>query len=56
MKQWELHGYVTPSMILLCVFQFLYIADGLWFEVSYLCICLLSEYIMCNLLCVRESI
>ena len=34
-KQWELHGHVTPSMILICLFQFVYVADGLWFEVRY---------------------
>lgn len=31
-KQYELHGYVTPSMVLVCVFQTWYILDALWFE------------------------
>lgn len=31
-KQYEIHGYVTTSMILVCFFQFLYILDALWFE------------------------
>jgi hypothetical protein len=31
-KQWELHGHISLSMILICLFQFLYVADGLWFE------------------------
>ena len=31
-KQYEVHGYVTTSMILVCFFQFWYILDALWFE------------------------
>lgn len=31
-KQYETQGYVTPSMILVCVFQSWYILDSLWFE------------------------
>ena len=31
-KQYELHGEVTNSMILVCLFQFWYILDCLWFE------------------------
>ena len=31
-KQYELHGYVSNSMILVCLFQFWYILDALWFE------------------------
>ena len=35
-KQYEVHGYVTTSMILVCLFQFWYILDALWFEQSIL--------------------
>ena len=31
-KQYELHGTVTNSMILVCLFQFGYILDTFWFE------------------------
>lgn len=31
-KQYELHGFVTTSMVLVCFFQFWYILDALWFE------------------------
>ena len=31
-KQYELHGHVTTSMMLVCLFQFWYIFDALWFE------------------------
>lgn len=31
-KQFETHGYVTASMVLVCFFQFWYILDALWFE------------------------
>ncbi len=31
-KQYELNGYVTNSMFLVCMFQFWYIFDCLWFE------------------------
>ena len=31
-KQYETHGYVTTSMVLVCFFQFWYILDALWFE------------------------
>ena len=30
--QYEKHGYVTASMVLVCAFQFWYILDSLWFE------------------------
>ena len=30
--QYEKHGHVTASMILVCVFHFWYILDALWFE------------------------
>lgn len=30
--QYEKHGFVTNSMILVCVFQAWYVLDGLWFE------------------------
>lgn len=43
MKQWELHGQVTPPMILICLFQFVYVADGLWFEVSHSVLCTQSH-------------
>ena len=31
-KQYEIHGTVTASMILVCFFQFWYVLDALWFE------------------------
>ena len=31
-KQYETHGYITTSMVLVCFFQFWYILDALWFE------------------------
>lgn len=31
-KQYEIHGYITTSMILVCIFQTWYILDSLWFE------------------------
>ena len=31
-KQYETHGFVTASMVLVCFFQFWYILDSLWFE------------------------
>ncbi len=31
-KQYELHGHVTSSMVLVCIFQSWYILDCLWFE------------------------
>ena len=31
-KQYETHGYVTTSMLLVCFFQTWYILDALWFE------------------------
>ena len=31
-KQYETYGTVTPSMILVCVFQAVYVLDALWFE------------------------
>ena len=37
-KQYELHGTVTTSMILVCFFQFWYILDMLWFEEQFLTI------------------
>lgn len=35
-KQYELHGMVSNSMILVCFFQFWYILDSLWFETAIL--------------------
>ena len=35
-KQYELYGYVSNSMALVCLFQFWYILDCLWFEQSFL--------------------
>ena len=32
LKQYELHGYVSASMVLVCVFQCWYVLDALWFE------------------------
>lgn len=31
-KQYEIHGYITTSMVLACIFQSWYIFDALWFE------------------------
>ncbi len=31
-KQHEIHGYVTTSMLLVCAFHLLYVADALYFE------------------------
>ena len=31
-KQYELQGYITTSMVLVCFFQFWYVLDALWFE------------------------
>ena len=35
-KQYTKHGYVSSSMALVCVFQFVYILDALWFETAIL--------------------
>lgn len=35
-KQYEVHGTVTSSMILVCLFQMWYVCDALWFEESIL--------------------
>lgn len=35
-KQYEVHGTVTSSMFLVCLFQFWYTLDSLWFEESIL--------------------
>lgn len=35
-KQYEKHGYVSTSMALVCMFQFVYILDALWFETAIL--------------------
>lgn len=34
--EYDMKGSVSVSMILVCVFQFVYVADCLWFEVSLL--------------------
>ena len=33
-KQYEKHGYVSTSMALVCMFQFVYVLDALWFEAA----------------------
>lgn len=35
-KQYEKHGSVSTSMTLVCIFQFVYVLDALWFETAIL--------------------